>query len=182
MSKIIKENTNKFENQKQRALIRKLHLIELRGGSCENCGYSKNLSALELHHKDPLEKETKLDSRHLSNMSLKKIFEEFKKCLVLCANCHREHHHPEMELSIVKSKLLIIDELKIRSGKPKCVDCEKEINYNSTRCAQCRRISLRKVKDRPSKEELMKLILKNGITQISEQFGVSRTTIKRWVK
>ncbi len=183
-----KENPNKFTNQKNRALVRKIYLIESRGGKCESCGYSKNVSALDFHHKDPSEKEVKLDSRHLSNTSIKKIYEEFEKCLVLCANCHREHHHPEMEFFIVKNKIFEFNDFKkikhltIRTGKPKCIDCEKEINYNSERCVQCRRLSLRKIKDRPTKEEIKKLISEKGITKTAKQYKVSRTTIKRWLK
>lgn len=54
-------------SQTRRALQRKLKLVELKGGKCEKCGYSKNLSALEFHHIDSSNKLFQLDSRHLSN-------------------------------------------------------------------------------------------------------------------
>lgn len=182
-----KENPNNFTNQQNRALVRKIHLIESRGGKCEKCGYSNNLSVLEFHHKNPSEKDSQLDSRHLSNMSLEKIYKEFEKCSVLCANCHREHHNPEMTMENIKNKIFEFDEfkkikhLKVRTGKPKCVDCGIEINYTSTRCIPCTRISLQKIKNRPTKKEIEALILKKGITKTAEQFNVSRTTIKRWI-
>lgn len=183
-----KENPNNFTNQYNRALVRKLHLIELRDGKCEKCGYANNLSALEFHHKNPSEKEVTLNLRHLSNMSLEKIYKEFKKCLILCANCHREHHNPEMTIINIKNKISQFDEFKkiknltVRNGKPKCVDCGIEINYTSTRCVHCRRIFLRKIKDRPSKLTIEQSILEKGITKTAESFNVSRTTIKRWLK
>lgn len=183
-----KENPNNFTAQYNRALVRKLHLIELRNGKCEKCGYANNLSALEFHHKNPSEKEVTLNSRHLSNMSLEKIYKEFEKCLILCANCHREHHNPEMTIISIKSKISQFDEFKkiknltIRNGKPKCIDCGKEINYTYKRCVPCTNLFLRKVKNRPTKEKIEQLILEKGITKTAEEFNVSRTTIKRWIK
>ena len=46
-------NSNYYEKQKERALTRKLEIIERKGGKCEICGYDKNIAALELHHVNP---------------------------------------------------------------------------------------------------------------------------------
>ncbi len=57
---------------------------------CTKCGYDKCKSALDLHHLDPLEKDV-----HVSSMwtyTETRILAEIKKCVVLCANCHREVH------------------------------------------------------------------------------------------
>ena len=69
---------NTYDYQVQRALKRKIYLINLRNGRCEICGYDKNLAAMEFHHIDPLAKETRLDSRHLSNSTMEKILLEFE--------------------------------------------------------------------------------------------------------
>ena len=65
--------------------------VAYKGGACEMCGYSKYYGALEFHHKDPTKKDfTIAKSRHSSfNETTKK---ELDKCLMLCANCHREEH------------------------------------------------------------------------------------------
>lgn len=85
---------NSYKCQRERAISRKLKLVQLLGGCCSLCGYKKNLAALEFHHVNPLIKDFRLDSRHLSNTSMKKILLELQKCVLLCANCHRELHNP----------------------------------------------------------------------------------------
>ena len=85
---------NGYASQKRRALNRKVKLINLKGGKCESCGYNKNLAALCFHHKDPNTKNFPLDSRSLSNINQKTLQKEADKCLLLCHNCHMEHHYP----------------------------------------------------------------------------------------
>lgn len=87
-----------YDAQKKRGISRKLHLIERSGGKCSICGYNKNISSLCFHHEDPSTKSFELDIRRLSNNSMKTIEEEFKKCILLCHNCHNELHNPSLTL------------------------------------------------------------------------------------
>ena len=80
----VKEQTNTYHSQTIRSYKRKLYLIEMLGGSCRNCGYDKNLSALEFHHRDPNGKDSQLDMRTLSNRSMEFIMKEVEKCDLLC--------------------------------------------------------------------------------------------------
>lgn len=57
---------------------------------CATCGYNKCASALEFHHNG--EKEFGI-SNVIDITKLDKIKEEMDKCVVLCANCHREIHN-----------------------------------------------------------------------------------------
>lgn len=75
------------------------------GGKCQECGYNKNIAALEFHHINPDEKEFQLDMRHLSNTSIEKLRIEAAKCKLLCANCHRELHNPEFYFDNLNSLL-----------------------------------------------------------------------------
>ena len=84
--------------QQRRGRIRKRKLLELKGGECTRCGYSKNSAALEFHHADPQTKLFQLDLRSISNRKWVDIQVEANKCILLCANCHAEHHHPECDL------------------------------------------------------------------------------------
>lgn len=94
-NKQISNSLQTYENQQKRAVKRKLELISLKGGKCELCGYSKNMTVLCFHHIDPSMKSRKLDSRSLSNGKWEDILREAEKCSLLCSNCHLELHHPE---------------------------------------------------------------------------------------
>lgn len=75
--------------ERQRALKRMA--VDYKGGCCERCGYSRYLGALEFHHKDPSEKEFTIGS--VKNKSISdEIKSELDKCMLVCANCHRELH------------------------------------------------------------------------------------------
>jgi hypothetical protein len=60
---------------------------------CTKCGFN-HTAALDFHHEDPRTKEHNVN-RLISNKQFKKAYEEIKKCIVLCANCHRIHHYEE---------------------------------------------------------------------------------------
>lgn len=85
-----------YEKQKDRALTRKLCLINDKGGKCEKCGYNNNSAALCFHHLDPTQKEYGIDSRQCSNRTLESLKIEAAKCILLCANCHMEIHYPDL--------------------------------------------------------------------------------------
>ena len=72
----------------------KIRLVEYKGGKCEICGYNKCIDALELHHLNPNEKEFGIAGE---TRSLEKLKIEADKCILLCANCHRELHSKERE-------------------------------------------------------------------------------------
>ena len=181
----MKANGNSYEYQKIRGLKRKLYLIDLRGGCCEKCGYNKNLASFDFHHKDPSEKESQLDIRKLSNSSMKWVLKEFEKCEVVCANCHREIHNPELGVDDVRILLENHDLKKVikvmNQGKPKCVDCGDEINYTYKRCNICSNKNKRKV-ERPDLELLQEELDNNGVTRCSKKYGVARVSIHRWLK
>lgn len=69
----------------------KRNCIEYKGGKCEMCGYDRCDAALEFHHKNPSEKDFSLAHVKLTSFS-DKIRQELDKCMILCANCHREEH------------------------------------------------------------------------------------------
>lgn len=98
----VKKQTNTYHSQTIRSYIRKLKLIELSGGHCVICGYNKNISSLHFHHRISDEKSFQLDARNLSNKSWDKLLDEHTKCDLLCANCHGEHHYPEMDMNNIK--------------------------------------------------------------------------------
>jgi len=75
---------------KRRKKIRQM-AVEHKGGKCMNCGYNKCLKALEFHHLESGEKDFGISAKGYTR-SWKSVAEELKKCILLCANCHREIH------------------------------------------------------------------------------------------
>jgi hypothetical protein len=66
----------------------KLMAIEHKGGKCQICGYSKYPGALDLHHISG-QKSFGIGDKGYTRSWIK-IKEEIDKCILVCANCHRE--------------------------------------------------------------------------------------------
>ena len=60
--------------------------------TCAKCG-DKRGYVLDFHHINPKEKQETIARLTSNTSSLQKIYNEIKKCIVLCANCHREFHY-----------------------------------------------------------------------------------------
>ena len=62
---------------------------------CTICGES-DPATLDFHHavRDPTNRKL---SNLLRNSAYRDVYEEIKKCIVLCANCHRKHHQRERD-------------------------------------------------------------------------------------
>lgn len=74
---------------KERRNIRK-NLKLIFGGRCVLCGYDRTLNALEFHHIDPRTKKSSVSRAVQFAECWGDVFAEANKCVLLCANCHRE--------------------------------------------------------------------------------------------
>lgn len=75
----------------------KAMLVEYKGGRCQLCGYKKSIAALELHHRDSATKDFGISGQGLTR-SLQRVKREADKCILVCANCHRELHAGMLQL------------------------------------------------------------------------------------
>jgi len=66
----------------------KLMAIEYKGGKCQICGYDKYPGALDLHHING-KKDFGIGEKGYTR-SWERIKQELDKCILVCANCHRE--------------------------------------------------------------------------------------------
>lgn len=107
-----KVETRKYGNRREylskmttirRLRIKKL-LVEAKGGRCQACGYARCLVALDFHHIDESTKLFGLSQRGLIH-SWDKIVAESKKCILVCANCHREIHAGLIDVSKLDNPL-----------------------------------------------------------------------------
>ena len=73
--------------------------LEYKGSQCSICGYDKCPEALDFHHIDESKKSFSL-SDHGIKLDWPLIKEELDKCIVVCANCHREIHAGYIEVDI----------------------------------------------------------------------------------
>lgn len=65
---------------------------------CDVCGYNKCANALEFHHSDCRkvgEKKFTIASALKRGISMEIIIKEIRKCVLFCANCHRELHEKD---------------------------------------------------------------------------------------
>ena len=64
---------------------------ELKINGCAVCGYNKCTRALDFHHVNPKNMKFRLNVNNICK-NPKVVAEELYKCILLCANCHREVH------------------------------------------------------------------------------------------
>ena len=179
-----------YENVKNFRARLKERATYVLGNKCQICGYDKCIQALDFHHVNPEEKE--FDFKDNTNRSWQTTRNEIQKCILLCANCHREVHAGLIDLnsltpSFSEEKALEIDELvdKVKTHQIiYCKDCGCEISKGAERCEKCAHKATRKVKERPTKEELYKLLynMNGNFTKVASQFGITDNALRKWCK
>jgi formate-dependent nitrite reductase cytochrome c552 subunit len=69
----------------------KVRAVTFMGGACEGCGRTGPSAAFDFHHKDAAGKDFGISQDGIPRR-WEKIIAELAKCVMLCANCHREVH------------------------------------------------------------------------------------------
>lgn len=62
-----------------------------------------------------------------------------------------------------------------------CIDCGKEVTHKAKRCVSCSR-KARANPNRPTREELEKMVDTKSNAEIAAMFGVSQTAVRKWRK
>lgn len=208
---------------------------------CCLCGYNKSGNALDFHHLDKSKKLFNIASGRSRSYKEIKINSEIKKCIIVCATCHRE-----IEAGLVNddlSNFLINEDFDANSNQhlqPKplsknwlCI-CGLKKDRNANTCLKCFRESqnhsklikknlkksesqnvvttnknyikkkyycncgnekdfkakhckfcydkLKRKVERPTKEELEKIVWDMPTSHIAKKYGVSDNTIAKWCK
>jgi hypothetical protein len=145
---------------RQRAMKQKA--VEYKGGKCNICGYDKSIAALEFHHIDPTKKDFSISN--FKSYSFSKIKTELDKCILVCANCHREIHS---NLTEIPKEKLIWNPVKEQDNEP--LD-----SYQKP-------VSKTKI-EWPSNEEMKDLVWKYPRVYLSKLLKVSDVAISKYLK
>ncbi len=134
------------------ALKRRLYEDDLKQRICEMCGQG------EMWHGNHMS----LIIDHINGVSNDNRIENLR---IICPNCSVTlHTHAGRN---------------IKSKKPRC-DCGNAITYKSKKCRLCHARSTRTV-ERPPIDELMIEVEKSNYQVVATKYGVSRSTIRRWI-
>lgn len=151
----------------------KHYLLDKTNYKCEKCGWGEinkytNTIPLEIHHKD---------GKHSNNIE--------ENLQVLCPNCHSltSNYKAANKNSTRVLRNKEEEEKKEEKKKLLCKECGVEITKDSKSglCQFCVRKASR-ICERPSREQLKKLIRNTAFTTIGEQYGVSDNAVRKWCK
>ena len=155
------------------------------GDKCCICGYDRCQSALELHHLKPEEKDFTIGQTLNKNLEI--ILQQLQKCILVCANCHREIHANLISLSLNNTSFIQsrADEILIQRNnllKHKifyCKNCGNICSKENSLCLNCYHLLSRQV-ERPSREILKNLIRIESFSSIGRRFNVTDNAIRKW--
>lgn len=165
----------------------KLRIVDAFGGSCGICGYNRCTDALELHHLDPSKKSFSLGSLRASPIKWDIVVEELRKCVMLCANCHREHHDDILPIpdninrfSETYSDYKAVEKSEFYDDCPICG--KKKRLYSKTCSVECGNLIRQKIDW--TKYDLYDMIHTKQMTRIevAELLGCNPATITKRLK
>jgi len=162
LEEIMIENSSYTDTNKLKKRLIKEGIFEYKCYNCNNTSWLDKPIPLELEHKNG----NRFDNR-IENLTL------------LCPNCHSFTPTYRGRGKKVNRALYI---------RPKkcfyCKNCGIEITRHSKNelCIKCFNISNRKVKERPSKEILLKEIEETNYCAVARKYGVTDNAIRKWLK
>lgn len=156
--------------------------LKYKGNKCSQCGYDKCSSALEFHHENENEKEFSISH---TNAKWDLLKQELDKCILVCANCHREIHYKQNEskkAEVLKRREIIrLSQTESQIPKRKCNKCDNLFQPKTKEQIFCCKACTRKV-DRPQKEVLIEELKTSNYSQLARKYGVSDNAIRKWIK
>lgn len=192
-----------IQGYKSRETLRK-NLIALKGHQCECCGLSEwnnKEIPLQVHHIDGNGLNNLLSNIQLlcpnchaqtdnycgknkaKNISDKQFIDALKES----ENIHQaliKIGSTDGRLYERAYKLLSQEGVSLKEKekvKNKCPLCGEEISHNANYCIKCFHF-LQQKSERPSREELKRLIRDNSFSALGKKFGVSDNAIRKWCR
>lgn len=195
-------------NQPLRGGLLLKELLKIREHKCEECGCTTWLEkpiTLEAHHIDGDKTNNELSNllllcpnchSYTDNFGSKNIKKQIISDEVLLQALIEQPSIRQALLSVgltdgsvnyKRAKKLMLNynenipEKTYKTDLRFCIDCGKEIYYQSIRCRECANKQQQTVM-RPSREELKSLVRIYSFVDLGKQFKVSDKTISKWCK
>lgn len=162
----------------------KQRLIDAFGGKCGICGYSKCPDVFEFHHLDPAGKDFHWGQINGWIRGWSHIVLELKKCVMLCANCHREVHSKRSPTEIPNDILRFDPSFECYNPAimDQCVICGTLKKVNKQFCSgPCSKKARQKV-DWDKIDICALLIEHKSYEGVGRILGVSGNAVRRRVK
>jgi len=88
------KDKKKKKNRKANTVVkeRRAKLIQMARNKCRDCRIDFSDYMFDFHHVDPSTKKFSLTGKNLTR-KWDDVLVEFKKCVLLCPNCHRRRHY-----------------------------------------------------------------------------------------
>jgi len=98
-----------------KAQAKKVLAIDRFGDVCHDCGQSFHHVLYDFHHLDPSKKD--ISWNKLRYKSMKTIWLELDKCVMLCSHCHRMRHYGDAPLISVGAAEALVSKQRTRKRK-----------------------------------------------------------------
>lgn len=170
------DNVQKWRN------VTKQRMVDSMGGGCACCGYNRCNNALEFHHLNPADKLFELKTALERPKAWSTIVSELRKCVLLCANCHREVHQNFLAVEILQyfdEDYAVYLPAKAKSSCPVC-GSDKPL-YNKTCSSKCAGSLARKV-DWDTIDVIGMIKTCGNAEQVGAALGISGAAVRKRLK
>jgi 5-methylcytosine-specific restriction endonuclease McrA len=157
LKEILIVNSTYVHSSSLKRKLLKLKLLEYKCSVCDIEKWNNSEISLQLDHINGVSNDNRMENLRL-----------------LCPNCHSQTEtYAGKKKKIKKEKKTLV----------KCQKCGIDVK-NQLFCEECdKKIKLKRRKvERPSKEELLKLVNEIGFSATGRKYGVSDNSIRKWIK
>lgn len=155
----------------------KIALVKAFGGRCQRCGEEHSVGVFDFHHLNPSEKSFGLGSAATTRAKTA-YAEEAKKCVMLCANCHR---YVENDGADVSHLACAFDEQVYYDVIDELTNRRKEIVEERQEQREILKAS-NPLMCKPTREQLKEDIRTMPMVQVGAKYLVCDNSVRKWCK
>ena len=152
LEELFRENSPHSRSTVKKYIL-KNHLIPYKCSICGNEGqWNNNNLVLILDHINGINNDHRLENLRF-----------------LCPNCNSQQE-------------TFAGKNRVHKKSNYCIDCHTEILTQSKRCSKCNEKYLSSLSSKPSKKQLSEDIIELNNVKIGEKYGVSESSVRKWLK